>query len=108
MIAYHDFMRLLYAAPECDGLDVYLAEEGGSVPPEALPLLEAVYTAGHDGLTIKTIADSAGLSMRQLAIRYGLPYRTVQDWAAGLRTPPAWQLPLIAYAVLSDRVVQDG
>lgn len=108
MIAYHDFLRLLLAAPECCELDSYLAEEGGSVPPEALPLLEPIYRMSHDGLTIKSIADSVGLSLRQLAIRYGLPYRTVQDWGAGLRNPPAWQLPLIAYAVLSDRVDQDG
>ena len=102
MITYTDFRRLLLAAPECDGLDLYLAEMGGSVPVEALPLLERVYTAARDGLTIRTIADAAGLSLRKLAITYGLPLRTVQDWAAGVRNPPEWQLPLIAYSVLSD------
>lgn len=33
---------------------------------------------------------------------YGLPTRTLEDWSANRRTPPAWQLPLVAYAVLSD------
>lgn len=102
MICYNDFIRLLLAAPECDSLDLYLAEMGGSVPLNVLDLLGMIYTASHDGLTIRTIADAAGLSLRKLAMNYGLPLRTVQDWAAGVRNPPAWQLPLIAYAVLSD------
>lgn len=107
MLTYTDFRRLLLAAPECADLDVYLAEMGGSVPPEALPLLEMAYTAAHDVLTIRSIADAAGLSLRKLAMTYGLPLRTVQDWAAGVRTPPEWQLPLIAYAVMSDREAQN-
>ena len=107
MICYNDFIRLLLAAPECDDLDIYLSEVGGSVPMVALPLLEKIYAAAHDGLTIRSIANAAGLSLRKMAMVYGLPLRTVQDWAAGVRNPPAWQLPLIAYAVLSDKVVQD-
>lgn len=107
MICYNDFHRLLLAATECDSLDLYMAEMGGSVPQGALTLLEMIYAAAHDGLTIRTIADAAGLSMRKLAMTYGIPLRTVQDWAAGVRNPPAWQLPLIAYAVLSDKVVRD-
>lgn len=104
MICYKDFNRLLLAAPECDSLGLYLAEVGGSVPLGALPTLEKIYAAAHDGLTIRSIADTAGLSMRRMAMTYGIPLRTVQDWAAGVRNPPAWQLPLIAYAVLSDKV----
>ena len=104
MICYNDFHRLLLAAPECDSLDLYMAEMGGSVPQGALTLLEMIYASAHDGLTIRTIADAAGLSMRKLAMVYGLPLRTVQDWAAGDRTPPEWQLPLIAYAVMSDSI----
>ena len=107
MIRYNDFVRLLLAAPECDSLGVYLAETGGSVPPDALKLLELIYDAAHDGLSIRAIATASGLSLRKLAMTYGLPLRTVQDWAAGVRNPPVWQLPLIAYAVLSDKVVRD-
>lgn len=103
MITYTDFRRLILAAPECDSLELYLAEEGGSVEPEYVTLLGRCYTAAHDGLTIRTIADAAGLSLRKLAMTYGLPVRTVQDWAAGVRKPPEWQLPIIAYAVLTDR-----
>ena len=103
MICYNDFCRLMLDATECNSLEYYLAEVGGSVQRGELPLLERIYAAAHDGLTIRTIADAAGLSLRKLAMTYGLPLRTVQDWAAGVRNPPSWQLPLIAYAVLSDK-----
>lgn len=107
MICYNDFIRLMLSVAECDSLDIYLAEVGGSATSGTLPLLEKIYTAARDGMTIRSIADAAGLSLRKLAMTYGLPLRTVQDWAAGVRNPPAWQLPLIAYAVLSDKVVRD-
>ena len=104
MICYTDFIRLILAVAECDSLDIYLAEVGGSVPLVALPLLEKIYAVAHGGLTIRSIANAAGLSMRKMAMTYGLPLRTVENWSEGVREPPAWQLPLIAYAVLSDKV----
>ncbi len=48
-------------------------------------------------MTINDIAAAAGLSLRQLAIQTGIPYRTVQNWAEGQRQPPPYLLPLIAY-----------
>lgn len=108
IICYNDFLRLLLAAPECESVDKYLAEVGGSVNADAVALLESIYRMAHDGISVKAISGACGISVRQIAIQYGLPQRTLEDWAAGRRNPPAWQLPLIAYAVLSDRTVQDG
>lgn len=106
MIPYQDFVRLLTDVTECNDLDAYIAEVGGSVPlndvEDVIQLLSTIWEMGKDGLTVKSIAAAVDISMRQLAMTYGLPYRTVQDWAAGARKPPEWQLPLIAYAVLSD------
>ncbi len=48
-------------------------------------------------MTIREIAAAAGLSLRQLAIQTGIPYRTVQGWAEGQRQPPPYLLTLIAY-----------
>lgn len=108
MIRYNDFLRLILAAPECESVDNYLAEMGGSVEIDDVALLETIYHMSHSGLSIKTISGACSMSVRQISIRYGLPQRTLEDWAAGRRNPPAWQLPLIAYAVLSDVVMQDG
>ena len=48
---------------------------------------------------IRTLAADAGLSLRTLALRFGIPYRTVQDWAAGRRTPPPYVLRLLEEAL---------
>lgn len=106
MIPYSDFRRVLMDAAQCADFDAYVAEVGGSVPlddvEDVLCLLRLTWTLGHEGLTIRKIAEVCGLSMRRLAMEYGLPTRTVENWAAGVRNPPEWQLPLIAYAALSD------
>lgn len=46
-------------------------------------------------MTVREIAFAAGLSLRALAARFGIPYRTVQDWAAGARTPPPYVLQMM-------------
>lgn len=106
MIAYTRFLSLLSDVPDCASLEEYIAECGGSVPTdradEAVRLLTIIWTMGHDGLTIKSIAAACDLSVRRLAMTYGLKQRTVEDWAAGKASPPPAQLPLIAYACLSD------
>lgn len=106
MIPYQDFKRLLMDGSEFNNLDAYIAEVGGSVPLDdvtaVIGLLTDIWELGKGGLTIGKIAAVSETSLRHLAMTYGLPYRTVQDWSAGARKPPEWQLPLIAYAVLSD------
>ena len=37
-----------------------------------------------------------GLSQTGLARRYGIPLRTVQDWAGGRRNPPGWVRLMLA------------
>ena len=44
---------------------------------------------------IRSLAAEAGLSLMALARRFKIPYRTVQDWAAGKRTPPDYVLRMI-------------
>lgn len=108
MINYTTFRRLLISSSECPEKDAYIAEVGGSVPMDdvckVVPLLSAVWAMGHAGLTVKSISAACGVAMRQIALTYGLPIRTVEAWSTGNRTPPEWQLPLIAYAVLSDYI----
>lgn len=106
MIPYTDFRRLITDASECRDLEAYIAEVGGSVPmdnvEDTVRLLTALWKMANAGLTIKSIAAACDISVRQIALRYGLPTRTVENWAGGKTEPPVWQLPLIAYAVTSD------
>ena len=39
-------------------------------------------------MTIKDICEKYGMSQTNLAKRFGIPLRTVQDWHAGRRVPP--------------------
>ncbi len=39
--------------------------------------------------------EKAGMTVRRLADLLGAPYRTVEDWNAGRRTPPKWLRNLV-------------
>ena len=106
MIPYQDFKRLLMDVSECKDLETYIAEVGGSVPLDdvgaVVKLLTIIWEVGYAGLTIRSLSAACDISVRRIALQYGIPTRTVENWASGARTPPEWQIPLIAYAVISD------
>lgn len=64
--------------------------EDAEIPPERITELGALWDAAHR--SIKEIASNAGMSNRQLAERFCIPYRTVENWSAGDRQPPVWVL----------------
>lgn len=111
MINYSCFVRLLADVQDCNDLDSYISECGGSVPmddaQQVVRLMQAIWEMAHDGLTIKRIAAACGLSVRQISIRYGISKRTLENWSSCINTPSAWELPMIAYAVLSDCMAVD-
>lgn len=49
----------------------------------------------EESKTIKTICETYGLTQAELARRFGIPLRTVQDWHAGRRTPPDYVVNMI-------------
>lgn len=105
MIPYQDFCRLLADTKEFETLDIYIAECGGSVNADAdaaIELLTTIWSLGHDGLSMDSILKTNHATMRDLSREYKIPYRTIQNWKAGVRNPPEWLLPMIAYAILSD------
>lgn len=108
MIAYQDFVRLLTDATEFETFDAYVAECGGSIDnddlPRAIHTLEIIWAIGHEGVSVASLMAASGMSMRALAMEYGLPYITVQHWKYATRKPPEWLLPMLAYAVFSDLV----
>lgn len=106
MIAYQDFTRLLTDTTEFKTFDAFLSECGGSVDNDDLPrtinMLQMIWDFGHDGLSVSSILCASGLTMQAVSDDYKIPYKTLQGWKAAKRTPPEWQLPLLAYAVFSD------
>lgn len=45
--------------------------------------------------TIKQLCEEHGISQSELARRYDIPLRTVQDWHAGRRTPPPYVIKML-------------
>lgn len=62
---------------------------------EATPEAQAVITAF--GRTAKEIAEAANLSAAEMSVRFDIPIRTVEDWLAGIRTPPKYVLSMIQH-----------
>lgn len=53
-------------------------------------------------MTIREIRALTGLSQAKFGERYGIPLRTIQDWEAGVRTPPTYVVALLERVVRED------
>ena len=97
--------RLLMDAQECKDLECYIAECGGSLPSDsyyedvdkAVETLTLLYSC-RDGIDVKDLIKLHGGSMAEFARDYGIPLRTVQNWATTSnehREPPQYIMRLI-------------
>lgn len=97
--------RLLMDAQECKDLEHYMAECGGSLPDDsyyedtdkAVETLTLMYSC-RNGIDVKDLINLHGGSMAEFARDYGIPYRTVQDWASTSKfhhEPPQYIMRLI-------------
>lgn len=97
--------RLLMDAQECKDLEHYMAECGGSLPDDsyyedtdkAVEILTLLYSC-RDGIDVKDLIKYHGGSMTDFAAHYGIPLRTVQDWATTSKShhePPQYIMRLI-------------
>lgn len=55
-------------------------------------------------MTIREMRKSLGNTQSEFADRYNIPFRTVQNWEAGVRTPPEYILNLLENKVRNDLV----
>lgn len=46
-------------------------------------------------MTIKQICESYGIGQTELARKFGIPLRTVQNWHASVRVPPDYVVRMI-------------
>lgn len=52
---------------------------------------------------IAQICEAYGLKQTELARRFGIPLRTVQDWHAGRRVPPDYVVRMMTELLEHDR-----
>ena len=55
-------------------------------------------------MTIREMRKTLGNTQSEFAERYKIPFRTVQNWEAGMRTPPDYILDLLENKVRTDLV----
>lgn len=53
-------------------------------------------------MTIREMRKMLGDTQSEFALRYNIPFRTVQNWERGIRTPPPYILSLLEEKVKSD------
>ena len=108
-MTYTELHRLLIDADDCETFEQYLAETGGSLDAEFYEAENAAYDLLTDvwklyqNHTYRTMVEISGISNRQIAVRYGIPIRTVENWHVGKREIAPYLLDLIASDVLSEK-----
>lgn len=63
------------------------------IPSDRLENIGKIWDAAHR--TMKDIIADSGYSMADLSRRLQIPYRSVQNWCAGVRIPPDYVLLMI-------------
>ena len=108
-MTYIELHRLLIDADECETFEQFLAETGGSLDAEFYESENAAYNLLtdlwklHQNHTYRTMVEISGISNRQIAVRYGSPIRTAENWHTGEREMTPYFLDLMAADVLSEK-----
>ena len=55
-------------------------------------------------MTIREMRASLGDTQGEFAVRYNIPFRTIQNWEAGVRNPPEYIMDLLESRVRADLV----
>lgn len=104
-MTYREYIAYIGDYKELGSAEELLGQIG--FPPEmtlsADGLLKAVniIAAVADG-KIKELVLLSDLSMRAFALKYMIPYRTMQDWCSGVRTPPDYVAILIGWEMITE------
>lgn len=102
-MTFDRFYGLLRDAVEFCSEDQFVGEVGypEDISMDAdsfLKVLHIIYTAANG--SFKELV--AGHKLVGISRGYGMPYRTLQDWASADRTPPEYVKYLLAFAMISD------
>lgn len=57
--------------------------------------------------SIKDIMEYYNLSIKDISVRFDIPYRTVQNWAGGVSSPPSYVIKLIWRDIVNDNLIED-
>lgn len=106
-MTYTQFREIVLSLPDCSDLDHFIAERGwqswmeGYDAERIVAILTAVWAMRDN--PIKGIKKAAKHTNESLSLAYGIPRRTVEDWARGVRECPSYTSTMLAYCVFADR-----
>lgn len=80
-------------------MDGYYDESGKT--DRITPILQAIWQMRDN--PIKGIKKATKHTNESLSLTYGIPRRTVEDWARGVRECPAYTSTMLAYCVFADK-----
>ncbi len=103
LIDYKTYRGLYTEAKECDDIEQYVAERDWTGTEESDRILREVYAISRQG--IKKLLAIYGGTQAAFAQEFLTPKRTVEDWAAGISTPPERTILTIGYAVINRKSV---
>ena len=55
-------------------------------------------------MNIRSLRLQLGITQSEFALRYNIPFRTVQNWETGLRNPPQYITELLESRIMSDLI----
>lgn len=57
-------------------------------------------------MTFKELREQSGMNMKRFAEYFGIPYRTVQNWEAGVNKCPEYLLDLMEYKLKHEGLIR--
>lgn len=57
-------------------------------------------------MTFKELRKASGMNLRQFSEYFAIPYRTIQNWEAGVRSCPDYLLALMEYKLRKERIIK--
>lgn len=58
-------------------------------------------------MTFKGLREQSGMNKKRFAEYFGIPYRTVQNWEAGVNKCPDYMLNLLEYKLKREGLIRD-
>lgn len=55
-------------------------------------------------MDIRELRSKLGYTQNEFALRYNIPFRTVQNWESGMRTPPDYVIKLLEERIMTDLI----
>lgn len=56
-------------------------------------------------MTFKELRKHSGMNLTQYSQYFNIPYRTTQNWEAGIRECPAYLLELMRYKLEKEKII---